>query len=174
MRASRIVMTAAAVALASCSEDAPQQAPAGQKQALTPGEYEASWTVTEVRSTDKTDPATKLTVGDTGSTKACIGEGPAVDVALFAEGSDECTASNSYVRGGRMNIQMRCKREDEPGPVMQTMTGTSTAEGFEGEISTSTYLAGFGDYSMIRKVTGRRVGECKEPQGSDEGEGETR
>ena len=160
MRASMIVTAIAAVALAGCSEDSPKQPPAQPKAALSPGEYEASWTVTALRSTDKTDPATNLAVGGTGSVRACIQEGPVVDVALFAEGSDQCTATNSYVRGGRMNIQMRCAREDEPGPVMQTMTGTSTAEGFEGEISTSTYLTGFGDYSMVRTVTGRRVGDC--------------
>ena len=160
MRSSMIVAAIAALVVAGCSEDAPTQQPVQKAAALTPGEYEASWTVTELRSTDKTDPATDLTVGKTGSVKACIGEGPAVDVALFADSNDTCTPTNSYVRGGRMNIQMRCAREDEGGPVMQTMTGTSSADGFEGEISTSTYLAGFGDYSMIRTVSGKRVGDC--------------
>ena len=167
MRESIIVAALGAMALAACSEE-PKQPPPQQKAALTPGEYEASWTVTELRSTDKTDPATSLTVGATGNAKACIQEGPAVDVALFAERSDECTSTNSYVRGGRMNIQMRCKREGEAGPVMQTMTGTSTAEGFEGEISTSAYLTGFGDYSMIRSVTGRRIGDCPSEEAASE------
>lgn len=151
---------AMAVALAACSEDAPQQNQAQAKAALTPGLYEASWTVSEVRSTDKTDPATKLTVGATGTAKGCIEEGPVIDMALFAEGSDKCRPSSSYTRGGRINIQMQCTRPDEPGPVMQTITGTSTADGFEGEISTSTYLVGFGDYSMVRTVSGKRVGQC--------------
>lgn len=153
--------TAAAAALAGCSDEAPQQQnQAQQKAALIPGLYEASWTVSELRSTDKTDPATKLTVGATGKAEACIQEGPLIDLELFAEGDDECRPSNSYVRGGRINIQMQCKRPDEAGPVMQTMTGTSTAEGFQGEISTSTYLTGFGDYSMVRTVSGKRVGDC--------------
>ena len=160
MRGLTIVAATAAAALGACSEDAPQQNQAQQKTALTPGMYEATWTVSELRSTDKTDPATKLTVGTTGTARACIQEGPVIGLALFAEGDDECRPSNSYVRGGRINIQMQCKRPDEAGPVMQTVTGTSTAEGFEGEISTSTYLTGFGDYSMIRTVSGRRVGEC--------------
>lgn len=159
MRALTILGATAGVALAACSEQAPQNQ-AQPSKALTPGLYEASWTVTEVRSTDKTDPATKLTVGATGKAEACIMEGPAIDLELFAEGDDECKPSNSYVRGGRMNIQMQCKRPDEPGPVMQTMTGTSTAQGFQGEISSSTYLAGFGDYSMIRTVSGKRLGDC--------------
>ena len=160
MRSSIIVTTVAAMAVAGCNEEAPAEQPVLQAAALTPGEYEASWTVTALRSTDKTDPATNLAVGKSGTAKACIQDGPVVDVALFAEGSDTCTPTNSYVRGGRMNIQMRCARENEGGPVMQTMTGTSTADAFEGEISTSTYLAGIGDYSMIRSVSGRRLGDC--------------
>ena len=167
MRLSNVLAAAAAVALAGCSEEAPAPQASQAKAALEPGEYEASWTVTEIRSTDKTDPATKLTVGATGSSKACIGQGPAIDLALFAEDGDECKPSNSYARGGRLNIQMQCKRENEAGPVMQTMTGTSTAGGFQGEISTSTYLTGFGDYSMTRTITGKRVGDCpaEEPAG---------
>lgn len=160
MRALTIAAATAAVALAACSEEAPQQQQAQEKAALAPGLYEASWTVSEIRSTDKTDPATKLTVGTSGTTKGCIEEGPVLDMVLFAEEGDECTPTNSYTRRGRINIQMRCKRPGEAGPVMQTVTGTSTADGFQGEVSTSTYLTGFGDYSMIRTVSGRRVGQC--------------
>lgn len=160
MRGLTMLAAVAAVTLVACSEEAPQQNRVQTKAALTPGLYEASWTVTEVRSTDKTDPATKLTVGETGKAEACIQQGPVIDLELFAEGDDECKESNSYVRGGRMNIQMQCRRPEEPGPVMQTMTGTSTANGFQGEISTSTYLVGFGDYSMMRSVTGKRIGDC--------------
>ena len=170
MRALNFVSATAAVALAACAEEAPKQNQAQPGKALAPGLYEASWRVSEVRSTDKTDPATKLTVGATGKAEACIQEGPVIDLELFAEGDDQCRPSNSYVRGGRINIQMQCKRGDEPGPVMQTMTGTSTGTGFEGEISTSTYLAGFGDYSMIRTVSGKRVGDCPaEPPGAAQG-----
>jgi len=170
MRGLNIVTAAAAVALAGCSEDAaaPDAAEAAEtKAAPAPGEYEASWTVTEIRSTDKTDPATKLEVGSTGTVKACVTEGPSIDLAMFAEGKDECRPSTSYVRSGRINVQMQCRREGEGGPVMQTMTGTSTAESFEGEISTSTYLTGFGDYSMIRKVTARRLGDCPAKEDSE-------
>ena len=162
MRAVTIVVAAAALAACSGAEPQPQQTQ--QKAALVPGLYESSWTVSELRSTDKTDPATKLTVGATGKAEACIQEGSLIDLELFAEGGDECRPSNSYVRGGRINIQMQCKRPDEAGPVMQTMTGTSTAEGFQGEISTSTYLTGFGDYSMVRTVSGKRIGDCPTEQ----------
>ena len=162
---------AAAILIAGCSDDAQQQEQQQpqQRAALTPGEYEASWSVTELRSTDKTEPATELTVGATGTTRACVAEGPAIDPALFAEGEDECTPSSSYTRGGRISIQMECRRADEPGQVMQSVNATSSAEAFEGEVSTSTYLSGFGDYSMTRTVTGRRVGECPAEADAEEG-----
>ena len=159
----RIVIStiAAAALLSGCSEEAPQeQQKSGQRAALTPGEYEASWTVTEIRSTDKTEPATELAVGGTGTAKGCVAEGPVIDPALFAEGDDQCTPSSSYTKGGRISIQMECRRADETGQVMQSVNATSTADSFEGEVSTSTYLAGFGDYSMTRTVTGRRLGDC--------------
>jgi hypothetical protein len=152
----------AALGLAGCSGDPPKPQDQAQGAELAPGLYEASWTVTELRSTDKTDPATELTVGATGTAEACIGEGPAVDLALFAIESDECSPTTSYTRGGRINIQMQCKRANEDGPVMQTVTGTSTADGFQAEISTSTYFRGFGDYSMMRTITGQRTGDCPE------------
>lgn len=169
MRVATIFTAAAAAVVASCS-DGPtqQQAEAQQQAALTAGMYEASWTVTELRSTDKTDPATEQTVGATGSTKACVRPGPVIDPALFAEDKDECSPTTSYVRAGRINLQMQCTRPDEAGPVMQTLTATSTADSFEGEISTSTYLTGFGDYSMVRSVKGRRLGDCTEDSADSE------
>lgn len=173
----RIFAAATAILLAGCSsEDAPQQQQqqqaeaTGQRAALTPGEYEASWTVTEIRSTDKTDPATDLTVGATGSARACVAEGPVADPALFAEGEDECTPTSSYARGGRISLQLVCSRPGEPGEVRQSVNATSTAESFEGEVSTSTYFSGEGDYSSVRTVTGRRVGDC--PAAADPAEGE--
>jgi hypothetical protein len=157
--------------LAACSEEAPPQQQPQQRAALAPGEYEASWTVTEVRSTDKTEPATELTVGATGTTRGCVVQGPVIDPALFAEREDECTSASSYARGGRISIQMECRRPDEPGQVMQSVNATSTAESLEGEVSTSTYFSGFGDYSMTRTITGRRVGDCPAEADAAQGNG---
>jgi hypothetical protein len=152
----------AALGLAGCAEDRPAPQDQAQGTELPPGLYEASWTVTELRSTDKTDPATDLAVGSTGTTEACVREGPVFDPALFAVETDQCTPGTSYTRGGRINIQMQCKRAKEDGPVMQTITGTYSAEGFQGDISTSTYFTGYGDYSMMRTVKGVRTVDCPE------------
>ncbi|HUG45317.1 MAG TPA: hypothetical protein VMK31_02240, partial [Sphingomicrobium sp.] len=66
MRGLMVGAAAAALGLAGCSEEAPQpQAPDAKAATLAPGLYEAAWTVTEIRSTDKTDPQTSQTVGST-------------------------------------------------------------------------------------------------------------
>lgn len=151
----------AAFLVVGCSEDAAPEQQAPARAALTPGEYEVNWTVAELRSTDNTTPATELAQGQSGTTRACVGADGVIDPALFAEGADdECTASNSYARGGRVSLQLECKREDAAGQVLLTVDATSTAESLEGNVSTSTYLSGTGDYSMTRTLTGRRVGEC--------------
>jgi hypothetical protein len=159
MRGMFIGAAVVALGVAGCSEEKPAENQA-TGQSLPPGLYEASWAVTEIRSTDRTDPATGLTVGSTGTAQACVQEGPVFDMALFANETDECASTTTYTRGGRINLQMQCKRANEDGPVMQTATGTYTADGFQGEISTSTYFTGFGDYSMVRTVNGRRIGDC--------------
>jgi hypothetical protein len=159
MRKMLIGAAIAALGIAGCGPEQPAQTQA-QDQALAPGLYAASWTVTQLRSTDGAEPKTDLTVGSTGSTQACVREGPIFDMALFADGDDECASTTTYVRGGRINIQMQCKRAGEEGPVMQTVSGTYTADGFETEVSSSTYFAGFGDYSMTRTIEGRRIGDC--------------
>ena len=157
----RISIAATAVLLAAgCSGGTAPPPAETQKAALTPGLYEASWTVASVASTDRTEPATELQQGARGTARGCVREGGAIDPALFAEGKDECTASTSYARGGRLAMQLECRRPGGSGQVMESVNGTTTAQGFQAEVSSTTYLAGAGDYEMIRTVTARRTGEC--------------
>lgn len=155
----RWMAAAAALGLAACGGGG-DAAPEEEKPAsLEPGLYEASWKVSALSSTDKTTPATNLEAGTSGTTKGCVADGPAIDPLMFAEDGDNCTATSSYARKGRINLQYECNREGQ-GRVMQTVSGSSTADGFEAEVSSSTYLTGPGDYSMTRSFTARRVGEC--------------
>lgn len=162
-----IIGAAAALLLAGCSEDAPQQQKQ-QSRSLEPGQYELSWTVSQLRSTDKSSPATSLSQGETGTASGCIREGGDVDPALFAEAGDQCTPSNSFVRAGRVSVQMECKRPGQPGLVMQSVNAKSAGDSFEGELSTSTYLDGSGDYEMTRTITARRAGECAAGGGAEQ------
>ena len=154
-----IVAAGAALLAAGCSGEAPENKVEAAPAELDAGQYQASWTINQLRSTDRTIPATNLKEKATGTTLACVGPKNEFDFALFAEDGDTCTPSNSYARNGRMSIELNCKRKGAEGEIRSSISGTYTANGFEAEVSTATYLAAPGDYALIRTVTGKRVGE---------------
>lgn len=155
-----MIAAVAAVSVAGCSEDAPVKQEETAAAKLSGGQYEASWKVTQVRSVDKSTPATNLKQDAAGTTTACIGADGTIDPALFAEDGDSCTQSNAYVRNGRMSMDLTCKRKGQSGEVRQSVSGTFKADSIDAEVSTTTYLSGFGDYAMSRAFTVKRVGEC--------------
>ena len=96
----------------------------------------------------------------TGTTTACVAADNAIDPALFAEDGDSCTIGNPYVRNGRLQMDLTCSREGADGQVRQSVSGTFTADSLEAEVSSTTYLSGYGDYAMTRTFTAKRLGEC--------------
>lgn len=161
----RLWAIAAVGLLAGCSDGAPQGAKkAAKADALQAGEYVMTAKVTALRSTDGTTPLTQLKLGDENVIKGCIAADGALDPALFAETGDACTATNSYVRGGKLSVQLSCAREGAPGQVLPAVDGQFTADSFDGTVVTITYLTGPGDYSLTRSVTAKRVGECRAAQ----------
>ena len=149
----------AASMLAACSSEAPPVAVETAKS-LSPGEYAMTATVTAFRSTDGTPPLSKAKVGDMLVTKACVAADGTLDPAIFAEAGEKCRATNSYMRGGRMSLQLSCTRPDVPGQIMPGVDGKFTADQFEGTATTTTYLTGPGDYTLTRTVAARRTGDC--------------
>jgi hypothetical protein len=154
-----IIAAGAAFLVSGCGGEEPQNKTAAAAE-LSPGQYEASWKITQLRSTDKTTPATNLKQDMTGTTLACVGPKNAFDPVLFAEDGDECTEDNRYARNGRINLSLTCKREGAGGEIRESVNGTYKADNFEAEVSVTTYLGGDGDYALMRTVTGKRVGEC--------------
>ena len=154
---------AGAALVAGCSGESAQQQNAVEETAKAPepGEYELTANVDQVRSTDKTTPATSLKAGAAAPAKrACVAADGALDPKLFAEASDTCTVTESYVRNGRMSVQLRCKRAGQSGDVMQRVDGNFTKDSFEAQIIGSTSFGGSGDYAMTRSATAKRVGDC--------------
>jgi hypothetical protein len=151
-----------ALALAACGggkqekEATAEEAPA----TLAAGLYEVSAEVTQLASTDNSTPATKLKQGDKANVKACVSADSKPAPELFAEAGDKCELKNSYIRNGRMNAELSCRREGENGSVMPAMNGSFTKDGFEGEIVSLTYFVENGDYRMTRKVSAKRIGDC--------------
>jgi hypothetical protein len=128
---------------------------------LPPGEYTVTAKVDTLRSTDKTTPATKAKLGETVSTTGCVGADNQPAAELFAATGDKCTAKDSYVRSGRLNVSFACSRAGKPGDVMVSADGRYTADGFTGKATTNTYFAGDGDYTQVSSLTAKRVGQCK-------------
>jgi len=157
----RILGIAAAGMLAACSSETPLgNAPVEAAAVLTPGEYAMTSTVTAFRSTDGATPLSKAKVGDVVETKACVAADGTLDPAIFAAAGEKCTATNSYIRDGRMSLQLSCTRPDAPGQIMPGMDGKFSADQFEGTATTTTYLTGPGDYTLTRTVAAKRVGDC--------------
>ena len=150
-----------AVALVACGSEKKEAAPAAAEEAsLAPGLYELSAEVTQLASTDNTTPATKLKKGDKQVVKACVAADGEPAPELLAEEGDKCEIKNSYIRYGRMSVQMSCTREGMSGHVMPAMMGKFTADSFDGEITTMTYFIKEGDYRLTRKISAKRVGDC--------------
>jgi len=127
---------------------------------LDAGLYELTAEVTQLDSTDKTTPATKLKLGEKEVIKACVLADGKPAPELLAEKGDKCEIKNSYIRNGRMSAEMSCTRSSPAGPVMPAMSGSFKADSFEGEITTMTYFNDNGDYRLTRKVSARRIGDC--------------
>ena len=109
--------------------------------------------MTQLDSTDKTTPATKLKQGDKLTTRACVAADGKPAPELLAEEGDKCEIKNSYIRNGRMSAQMSCAREGKSGPVMPAMMGSFKGDSFEGDVNTLTYFVENGDYRMTRKIS---------------------
>ena len=147
-------------ALAGCGSGEPAAPKQAAAAALSAGLYEVSSEVTALASTDNSTPATAAKQGEKTSWRACVPVDSKPSPELLAEPGDTCEIKNSYIRSGRMSAQMSCTREGASGLIMPAMMGSFTADGFEGDINTLTYFAGEGDYRLVRKVSGKRVGDC--------------
>lgn len=173
----RWTMTMAAAALlAACGGGGPEQSTnEGSEQvpaALNPGLYEVATVVQSLRATDGTTPATKSKAAAEGDApvvhRACVAADGTVEPAMFSEAGDECRIDNVYARNGRLTMQLACTRPGTPGQVMQSVNGKFTADAFEADVTTATYLTGAGDYAMQRKLTAKRVGDCPAAAAGDE------
>lgn len=155
------ILGASVLALASCGDtEAPVEAEA-KAATLPAGEWEVNSTVQTLRSTDKTTPDVALKQGDTATSKVCIAEeGGKADLTALLPAGDKCKATSVYARNGRINAAYNCTRPGKPGQVMPAMDGKFTADTIEAVITTGTYFSGSGDYTLVQKITGKRVGDC--------------
>ena len=154
-----VMATSALMMLAGCGNKAPEPAAVEKPKTLVAGEYEVVSEVTKLASTDKSTPATKLTLGNNQTIRACVAADGTPDPAMFVEAGDTCTATNSYVRSGRLSVQYNCTRAGK-GELYANADGNFTADGYKALVTAGSSFPGDGDYSLTRTLTAKRVGNC--------------
>lgn len=156
-----LLLAGIALLAAGCSEEEPVANTAEATPAkLAPGQYEVTSTVSAFRSTDGATPIVKAKQGDTGTARACVGADGTLPPELLTPKGDSCTAENAYVRNGRMNLTLSCKRPGASGNIMTEVSGSFTADTLKGTATTISSLYGKGDYQLTQDFAGRRVGDC--------------
>jgi hypothetical protein len=153
-----IALTAATLALAACSQEAPAPKQAAIPATLPAGTYEVTATVKSLVSTDKTPVPTFAKAGDVVTSRGCVGADGLPAPELLAAKGDVCEVQNPYVRSGRMNVTLDCNRKGQ-GKVMTMVDGKYDAEGFTGTLTASSSFAGSGDYKMVEEITARKVAD---------------
>ena len=154
--------------VAACSGEGEKKAEKAAIPATLPaGQWEATYETEAIRSTDKTEPALKGAAGEKETASVCVRDG-AAPVELLGGPGYACGSKNSYVRNGRLNVSLQCKRDGIQGDLMMTVSGNYTADTVEATIDTTAYLPGRGDFEMRRKLTARKTGDtCTAPAEGD-------
>ena len=167
----RMLIGAAALLLSGCGQEAPQKPAEPSAPATLPaGAYDIVSEVTKLVSTDKSTPATKLKLGEKQTIHACVAADSTPDMAMFMEAGDDCTATNSFARSGRLSYQFQCSRKGKGG-LYPNVDGNYTATGFEALVTVASAFPGDGDYSLTRHLTATRTGNCPPAGAATDGKG---
>lgn len=168
MRILTIVPLCLAVAACSGGDEANNQS-AAAPETMPAGTWQTSFEVTKFESADKTTPALKAKVGDKEQGSSCIPASQSIKSVpeLFAGTGYSCTYQNSYIKEGMINANIQCTRPELKGTVSMSVSGTYTADSFEAEVDTNSYLAGPGNFRMTRKVKGKLTPGACQPAASD-------
>jgi hypothetical protein len=150
---------------AACSGGADTANQAAEAPATLPaGTWQTALEVTTFDSADKTTPALKAKKGDKEQASSCVPEAQRAAPApeLFAGSGYSCTYQNSYIKGGTINASIQCTRPELKGTINMSVTGTYTADSFDADVESNSYLAGPGNFRMTRKVKGKVTpGACQ-------------
>jgi hypothetical protein len=161
-----LVIVPLCAAAAACSEggDSGGNEAAAAPATIPAGTWNSEFEVKSFRSADKTTPALKAKEGDKEKASSCVPEAqraqPPAD--LFAGSGYSCTYSNSYIKDGTINASLACTRPELKGQVNMQVSGTYTADAFEANVDSTSYLPGDGDFTMSRHVKGKVTpGACQ-------------
>ena len=154
-----MIITTLVLATAACGSEAPKPAAVEKPKTLVAGEYEVVSEVTKLASADKSTPSTKLEMGAKETIRACVAADGTPDAKMFVEAGDSCTATNSYIRSGRLSVQYTCNRAGK-GELYPNADGNYTADGYKALVTIASAFPGDGDYNATRTLNAKRVGDC--------------
>ncbi len=169
----RVVALMGLLALAACGESGTggNKAAAGRAAALEPGQWELVSEVTGFDRADEGAPKIDTPVGTRATESVCVPAGGRLPAALFAGAGYECDYGNYYVRNGRVNVTMNCRRDGLEGSVPMTVDGSFEPRSLSYRRNLRTILSTDGDVEIDARVTGRRTGACAPAPADGEGAG---
>jgi hypothetical protein len=149
-----------AVSLLAACGAAPENKTAPVAAAPAPGQWELTAEVTRFAKSDQGTPRINTPVGTRATESVCVGPGDQVSSTLFSGAAYTCTYPTYYVRNGRVNMTLNCRREGLSGDIPMNVNGTFEANSIAYTRNLRTSLATDGDVEVDARVTGRRTGDC--------------
>ena len=162
MRALALIPLLLASAACSGGGEAPKQEEKATADRLEPGQWELATEVTQFKKTDQGAPKIDAPDGTKATRTVCIAEADAAkpQPGMFGGDKDECTYGDFYMAEGRLSATTNCKRPGLSGNVATRADLNYTGSTIEGTLNTTTFLVTDGDVVFLRKLTGKRVGQC--------------
>jgi hypothetical protein len=154
--------------VAACGEAPAENKAAPAAAAPSPGQWELTTEVTRFTKADQGTPRIDTPAGTRTTARVCVGPGDQLPSAFFAGENFTCTYPTYYVRGGRINLTLNCRREGLSGDIPMTVNGTFTGDSAEYTRNTRTVLVSDGDVEIDARVAARRTGDCT-PAAASEG-----
>jgi hypothetical protein len=155
--------------VASCGDGAAENKAASAAAAPSPGQWELTSQVTRFRKADQGRARIDTPVGTRATQSLCVAAGGRLPTEMFSGDGFTCTYGNYYVRNGRANVTVNCRREGLTGEIPMTVDGTFEADSIALHRNLRTVLSGDGDVEIDADVTGRRTGACT-PAAASEGQ----
>lgn len=158
MRALALLPMLMVAACGSGAAEKNEAAPAATAN-IAAGQWELTTEVTAFETQDDGAPRINTPVGTRATETVCVGAGRP-SYAFFTGADFDCSDGSYYVRNGRMNVTLACRREGLSGQIPIAAEGTFTGDAVEFNRNVRTILSTDGDVELTQRVTGRRTGDC--------------
>jgi len=155
--------------VAACGETPSENKAQPAQAQFSPGQWELTSEVTALTKTDTEAPRINTPAGTRATNSVCAAEGHQLPTAFFAGEGYHCTYGAYYVRNGRVNVTLSCRRDGLQGGMTMSADGTYQGDSVTFTRNLRTNLTTEGDAVIDSRVTGRRTGDCTAEASGAEG-----